>query len=204
MNERDERIWHAVRSRLDAVSNDIVVPLAPRIQRAPPGTSRSPSMRARVPLSLATTALTLAIIVIGVGIIRQGGLGSSTSVGAGAPSSSASATPQPSATLVTVSPVLPTWPDPIENGACPQANMWHVTLRGDKTNSDRPAYVESLDGTQRTILWPYGFSARFNPDLEILNDRGEVVAWEGDLLDLTGGVVDPAFDFFACRVTKVE
>jgi len=99
---------------------------------------------------------------------------------------------------------LPTWSEAPASGACPAALMGRVTLRGDRRSQSRPVWVESWDGEQRDIVWPYGFSARFTPALELLNARGEVVAREGDVLDLGGGVVsalDPAFDFYACHVS---
>jgi hypothetical protein len=99
---------------------------------------------------------------------------------------------------------LPTATQAAASGACPQAGMSGVTLRGDPTNTSRPVWVETWTGQPRTILWPYGFSARFNPALELLNEQGDVVAREGDVLQLTGGQVDPAFDFYACRVRVVS
>ena len=41
------------------------------------------------------------------------------------------------------------------------------------------------DGTRTELVWPVGFSARFRPTLEILDDAGAVIAREGDLV--TGG-----------------
>jgi hypothetical protein len=98
---------------------------------------------------------------------------------------------------------LPTWPEKPVSGLCPAALLGGVTLRGDPTNQSRPVWVESRGGGRLTVVWPYGFSARFSPGLELLDSEGEVVAREGDLLDLGGGVVaslDPAYDFYACRV----
>ena len=41
------------------------------------------------------------------------------------------------------------------------------------------------DGTRAELAWPIGYSARFTPNLEVLDDRGQRVAVEGSLV--TGG-----------------
>jgi hypothetical protein len=37
-------------------------------------------------------------------------------------------------------------------------------------------------------------------EFELVDETGSVVAREGDRLNLTGGRIDPRFDFYACRV----
>jgi hypothetical protein len=110
--------------------------------------------------------------------------------------------PDPSSAAPVVQ--LATWPEPPPaSGLCPAALMGGVTLRGDPASQSRPVWVESRGGLQRLVVWPYGFSARFSPDLELLNAQGDVVAREGDVLDLGGGAVaslDPGFDWYACHV----
>jgi hypothetical protein len=66
--------------------------------------------------------------------------------------------------------------------------------------------VDSRDGDQLEIVWPYGFSARFNPALELLNEQGEVVARDGDVLDLGGAARSVASPngFYACTVTRAS
>ncbi len=41
------------------------------------------------------------------------------------------------------------------------------------------------DGARTELGWPLGYSVRFEPDLELLDERGRVVASEGSLV--TGG-----------------
>jgi len=38
-------------------------------------------------------------------------------------------------------------------------------------------------GQRLELEWPVGYSARFTPQLELLNDQGEVVGHEGSHLD---------------------
>lgn len=59
-----------------------------------------------------------------------------------------------------------------------------VTLHGA---ADAPGvtWLEFDDGTDRreTAVWPQGYRARFVPDLEVLDERGDVVAREGDVVE---------------------
>ena len=43
----------------------------------------------------------------------------------------------------------------------------------------RLVWMEKSDGTREEVAWPTGFSARFTPELELLDGSGRVVAWEG-------------------------
>lgn len=62
--------------------------------------------------------------------------------------------------------------------------------------------MEDGQGKKLTILWPNGFGARFDPKLALIGPTGDVIARDGDERDLTGGQVDPAYDFFACEVVN--
>jgi hypothetical protein len=42
--------------------------------------------------------------------------------------------------------------------------------------------VERASGLQFGLLWPIGYQARFVPGLELVDERGTVVAREGDLI----------------------
>lgn len=44
-----------------------------------------------------------------------------------------------------------------------------------------------MNGGRRDIIWPPGFTARFDPDLRVLDASGTVVLSKGD--QITGGCV---------------
>lgn len=46
----------------------------------------------------------------------------------------------------------------------------------------RLTWVTSSEGTRTEIVWPVGYTARFVPALEVLDQDGKVVAREGDHL----------------------
>jgi hypothetical protein len=108
-----------------------------------------------------------------------------------------SPSPDPSVQSPQPGLVLPTKSEPTENGVCPAAYQAGI-LRMDADNAGG-VYVETRNRRLK-ILWPYGFTARLSPRLEIMDAEGEVVAKEGDALSLMGGVTDEGFDFFACKV----
>jgi hypothetical protein len=60
-----------------------------------------------------------------------------------------------------------------------------AVLAGDPTDP-RVAWMVSR-GQRVDVMFPYGFSARFAPDLELLDASGAVVARAGDPID--GGCV---------------
>jgi hypothetical protein len=53
-------------------------------------------------------------------------------------------------------------------------------------------------GTRTTVTWPWGFSARFNPRLELLDPTGMVVARAGDVISLAGSWITGGFS--ACQI----
>ena len=52
-------------------------------------------------------------------------------------------------------------------------------------NDPRLTWMIAPDGRRMELAWPAGFSARFTPNLEVLDDHGQRVAVEGSLV--TGG-----------------
>jgi hypothetical protein len=82
---------------------------------------------------------------------------------------------------------------------CPAALLSDVKLHGE-VSSTPAAWVTSPSGQHLSVVWPNGYVARFAPQLQIIDGSGHVVAQEGDTLDLTGGEVDPRFDWFACHI----
>jgi hypothetical protein len=63
-------------------------------------------------------------------------------------------------------------------GACDGIGLDGV-LAGDPTDP-RVAWLAVTGGGRRELVFPLGFTARFSPDLEILNASGEVAFREGD------------------------
>lgn len=72
-------------------------------------------------------------------------------------------------------------------------------LHGDP-GDPRVAWLINPDGLRYELQWPRGFTARFNPELELVASNGEVVAREGDDLDLGGGFSAPDGAFSVCEI----
>jgi hypothetical protein len=45
-------------------------------------------------------------------------------------------------------------------------------LRGDPSDAAWPVWLEVADGHRQYVLWPPGFSVRFTPDPELLDELG--------------------------------
>ncbi len=61
-------------------------------------------------------------------------------------------------------------------------------LHGDP-GDPRLAWLTPFEGVGRTdVVWPIGYSARFAPALEVLDETGRVVLREGDFVDGACGV----------------
>ena len=61
-------------------------------------------------------------------------------------------------------------------------------LHGSPTDQ-RLVWMTFPDGNRREVAWPLGYSARFTPDLELLDETGKVAGREGTLV--TGGCETP-------------
>lgn len=194
-----------LRTRLDRLAR--AVPVAP--ERLWPLESVSPRYRGRSGIGVLAAALGLVVLALAASFMGGGG---------NPPESNPRPSPTPSLASLTdptlvpptlvASPVqLPTWPEAHVSGVCPQAVLGGVTLRGDVASYTRPVWVDSRSGEQLNITWPHRFTARFNPALELLNERGEVVARDGDVLDLGGADGRPfgrAVPFYVCTVTRAS
>lgn len=62
------------------------------------------------------------------------------------------------------------------------------TLEGDPEESTDPVWLAGPSGQRLSIVWPEGFTARFTPSVELLDERGTLVASAGDVVILQ---VDP-------------
>jgi hypothetical protein len=59
----------------------------------------------------------------------------------------------------------------------------------------RLAWMIRPDGTRGELGWPVGFSARFTPTLEVLDDHGRVIASEGSIVQGGCGTADPGVTY---------
>jgi hypothetical protein len=75
-----------------------------------------------------------------------------------------------------------------DNGGCRGVGL-DATLAG-AADDPRVAWLVAAGGGQADIIWPPGFTARFDPELEILNQSGAVVYKAGD--KITSGCAAPA------------
>lgn len=64
-----------------------------------------------------------------------------------------------------------------DNGGCRDVGL-DATLAGD-AHDPRVAWL-LIQGKRADIIWPPGFSARFTPELEVLDHTGKVVFRSGD------------------------
>ena len=56
-----------------------------------------------------------------------------------------------------------------------------IRLRGSPEDA-RLVWMVDADGTRTELAWPVGYSARFTPELELLDNSGRVVARQGSLV----------------------
>jgi hypothetical protein len=63
------------------------------------------------------------------------------------------------------------------------------TLDGRAGASD-PVWLVASDGHPMIVVWPAGFSVRFDPTVRLLNDRGGIVAQRGDTMELGNRTTD--------------
>jgi hypothetical protein len=75
---------------------------------------------------------------------------------------------------------LPSSPD--WHGGCNIGVGQDATLHGAASDARATWPTDNFGGDRIELLWPIGYSARFSPHLEVLDDHGAVVAHEGDLI----------------------
>ncbi len=68
------------------------------------------------------------------------------------------------------------------DGGCAIGVGRDATLHGSWTYSRVTWATDNWSGTRIEILWPIGYSARFDPTVEVLDASGNVVGREGDLI----------------------
>ena len=60
----------------------------------------------------------------------------------------------------------------------------HGTLNG-KQGEREPVWLETEDGRHLSVIWPEGFTARFEPDATLYSDTGAVIANMGEDVELS-------------------
>lgn len=55
----------------------------------------------------------------------------------------------------------------------------HGVLAGDVTMTEEPLWLEDPAGRRLSIVWPEGFTARFYPEVQLVDETGRVVAGAG-------------------------
>ncbi len=96
-------------------------------------------------------------------------------------------TPSPSPATSVALPTLTTF-----TGACRGVGL-DATLTGDPMDP-RVTWLLDEGGRRQDIVWPPGFTARFTPELEVLDASGAIVFSDGDEIDggcTAGGADDP-------------
>lgn len=81
---------------------------------------------------------------------------------------------------------------------CSAAQLIPFTLTGDARTTPSVWGIRSIDGSRFEIVWPYGFHARFDPTLEVLDPTGQVVAKAGLVSDAGG--VGGGDSVFICEI----
>jgi hypothetical protein len=77
-------------------------------------------------------------------------------------------------------------PPPSETLVCAGIGL-DAILHGDPADPALTWVIDRTAGIRMDAIWPAGFSARFEPALQVLDAAGEIVHREGDIID--GGCV---------------
>jgi hypothetical protein len=72
--------------------------------------------------------------------------------------------------------------DPKWSGGCGIGVGLDAVLRGASADARVAWAIDRSGGGRIELVWPAGYSARFLPDLQVLDATGTVVAREGDLI----------------------
>lgn len=71
---------------------------------------------------------------------------------------------------------------PVNSARCDMGVGYDATLHGSASDPRFAWAVNNGSGSRVDILWPAGYGARLLPQLEVLDEHGQVVAHEGDLI----------------------
>jgi hypothetical protein len=63
---------------------------------------------------------------------------------------------------------------------------------GGQAGAPDPAWLVAADGRRLIVVWPAGFSVRFDPEVHLFDDRGRSVAMRNDPVELGVRMTDAA------------
>jgi len=134
------------------------------------------------------SVLALVIAALAVTACSTGGGGASPDATLPSPSTPpVTPSASPSATPV-AGPALRTFPWPFPANADCDAmaidNPVIGQLAGDPGDPREPVWLERADGTRLSVVWPAGFSVRFEPDATLYDEQGRAVSRAGDTVTL--------------------
>lgn len=59
------------------------------------------------------------------------------------------------------------------------------TLQADQSNMTESVWLQASDGQHLSVVWPQGFTVRFEPAAVLYDERGEVVGRQGERIVLS-------------------
>jgi len=72
--------------------------------------------------------------------------------------------------------------DPTRQGSCSVGVGRDAIIHGSASDAYIAWAIDRSSGVRAELIWPSGYTARFSPQLVILDRSGKVVAHEGDLI----------------------
>jgi hypothetical protein len=92
--------------------------------------------------------------------------------------------------------------DPTWRGSCNIGVGREAVLAGSASDPRVTWGIDQFTGARLDLLWPVGYTARFGPGLEVVDDRGVVVARAGDLI--IGSCLSRPQDAGAIRIEATD
>lgn len=72
--------------------------------------------------------------------------------------------------------------NPTRLGSCSVGVGRDATIHGSAADPRLAWAIDNGSGKRVELVWPSGYTARFSPDLAIIDRDGQVIAHEGDLI----------------------
>lgn len=134
--------------------------------------------------AVAIVALVLSACTTGGGAVSPQGTEAPPSTPPPAsPSAPPAASPSDAPTTGTALRTFPLW----EGADCDAIGVDNPVigrLEGDPEDPQEPVWLTRADGTRLSVVWPVGFSVRFEPEATLYDEQGRVVARAGESVEL--------------------